>query len=97
VCPHLIRPPELSGNYWQTSVKKQEKLVEEIADAFCLRSIYFVLVGIFNVPHNLTRDRRLYLPSEDGRSSDFIAFKNMSSSAGFESVNLGSNGKYDGH
>jgi hypothetical protein len=48
-------------------------------------------VGLFNMPSNLTTwGKRFYFPSE-GELRTFIALKNLSSSAGFELANLGSN------
>jgi hypothetical protein len=38
-------------------------------------------------------DGRLYFPYEESRATDFIALKNLSSSAGFEPANLGLNRK----
>jgi hypothetical protein len=41
--------------------------------------------------------RRLYFPSEGRSTADFIALKNPSPMAGFESANLASNGKNANH
>jgi hypothetical protein len=41
--------------------------------------------------------RRPYFPSEGSLAADFIALKNPSLSAGFESANHGSNGKHNNH
>jgi hypothetical protein len=47
----IFDPPEFSGNFQQRQlVIKQEKLDEEIAAEFCLRSISFILVGFFIMP-----------------------------------------------
>jgi len=39
-------------------------------------------------------DRRLYFPSEGRRAEDFFALKNLTASAGFEPVNLGTKGQH---
>jgi hypothetical protein len=40
----LICPPELFGKYLQIHlVAKQEKLGDEMAVEFCLRSVFFIL------------------------------------------------------
>jgi len=46
----LIFPPDLPDNYEQRHlVVKLEKLGEEVAVEFCLRSVSFILVGFFNM------------------------------------------------
>jgi hypothetical protein len=45
----------------------------------------------------MTWDSRLYFPTKQSHAMDCITLKNPSSSAGFEHVNLGSNGKHDNH
>jgi hypothetical protein len=52
----------------------------------------------FIMSSNLTTwGRWLYVPFEGSCVTDFIAYKNQSSSAGFEPANLESNGKNDNH
>ena len=45
----------------------------------------------------MTRDPRLYFPSEGRHTQDFYTLKKPSTLAGFEPVNLGSSGEYDNH
>jgi hypothetical protein len=42
----------------------------------------------------MTRDRRLYFPSEEKRAEDFFACKHPTASAGFEPANLGTKGQH---
>jgi hypothetical protein len=42
-------------------------------------------------------DRRLYLPPKEFVLRIFVALKNISSLAGFESLNRGSNDEHDNH
>jgi hypothetical protein len=70
---------------------KQEKTWREMAVNFAEEISLSYSVGLFNKPSNLTTwGKRLYFPSE-GQLRTFIALKNLSSSAGFELANLGSN------
>jgi hypothetical protein len=72
----LIMPDSSTGTLWklpaETSSAKREKLGEEIAVEFCLRSISFILEGIFNMPWK-PYDMRptALLPSEGNRATDF--------------------------
>jgi hypothetical protein len=53
----MIRPPELSGNYWQRHLlAEQGKLSKGTADEFCLWSISFILVAFFDMLKNLGTD-----------------------------------------
>jgi hypothetical protein len=50
------------------------------------------------MPQNVTTwGRWLYFPSEEIHATDFIALKNPSLSAGFETANMGSSGKQYNH
>ena len=50
--------------------------------------------GSFTCRKSTTWDKRLYFPSEGRRAEDFIALKNPTASAGFESRNFGTKGQH---
>jgi hypothetical protein len=60
---------------------------------FFLLSVSFILVGFFDIQTN-GMGPTVYFPSEGSRATDFFALKNLLSSAGFDPLNLGSNGKH---
>ena len=68
--------------------------VREKSDKFCSEALISAW-GSFTCRKSMTRDPRLYLPSEGSRSQDFYALKNLSTPAGIEPANLGSRGEYD--
>jgi hypothetical protein len=93
---YLIRPPELSGNSIRSHlVAKQEEYGEETIAEFCLRSIPFILVGFFYTPQIYEMGPMTLLPIRRKSCYGFLSLlKIPSSSAGFESANLGSNGNH---
>jgi hypothetical protein len=71
-----IHPPELPGNYQQTPSNEVGEMWREMAVNFVYEVPLFIPVGIFKMPQNLmTRDRRLYIPSEETCPKDLIALK----------------------
>ena len=50
--------------------------------------------GSFTCRKSMTRDKRLYFPSEGRRAEDFFALKNPTASVGFEPAKLGTKGQH---
>jgi hypothetical protein len=80
-----------------TKKRSREKFDEKcplILDAKCLS----YSAGIFNIPYNITTwDDSFTSPPKEVVQRIFIAIKYVSSSAGFEPANLGSNRKHDNY
>ena len=68
----------------------------EKSDKFCSEALISAW-DTFKWRKSTTRDPWLYVPSEGSHTQDFYALKNPSITAGFETANLGSRGKYDNH
>jgi hypothetical protein len=92
----LIHPPQLSGSNQQTPSSEKVRNSARISMNFSFKYLFHT-VGIFNIPWNLTWDRRLSPLPKEVVLRIFIALQNQPSSAGFEPANLGSNGKHDNH
>jgi hypothetical protein len=55
---------------------------------------FHAIFGIFYMPQIYNMGPTALLPSEGRRAEDFFALKNLTASAGFEPVNLGTKGQH---
>jgi hypothetical protein len=95
----IIIPDFLTRDLWQwppdTISREVGESGREMSVNFPFKYLFHI-VGIFNIPKYLTtRDRRLYFPSKGIVLRIFIDLKNLWSSAGFETENLGVQSKHD--
>ena len=65
-------------------------------EKFCSKALISAW-GSFTCRKSMTRDPRLYFPSEGRNTRDFYALKYPSTPAGFEPAILASSGEYDNH
>jgi hypothetical protein len=67
---------------------------EKFSDKFRLQFDFHVILEIFYMPQICDMGQTVYFPSEGRRAEDLSALKKPTTSAGFESANLGTKGQH---